>query len=235
MAKGLLDLLPATNSAFDTNFTTQDVANSLFDAMGIPPNNNCAYQAILVDTGSKLRISTSPMRMAWARSALLWHLLQTTDTSAISYIRGFLDRVNFAALGTDTATERSGYQISSGGFVFDFAKMAVTIESISWKKDSQASDGEASKVKDALSVALDKMYSNALGECQCLCCAGAILRLRSDLCSWVHTTSNGIDQVLEVVPEPEARRSLQVPGHHRGVPHRDSVRRDGFECRSEDC
>jgi len=121
------------------------------------------------------------MRMAWARSALLWHLIQTTDASAISYIRGFLNRLDFVALGTDTITEKSGYQISSSGFVFDFAKMAVTIENVSWKKDSQVSDSEASKVKDTLSVVLDKMYSNALGECRRLCCAGAILRLGSGL------------------------------------------------------
>jgi len=176
VAKGLLDLLPATNSVFNTNFTTQDVANSLFDAMGIPPDNNCAYQAIFVDTGSKLRISTSPTRTAWTRSALLWHLIQTTDASTVSYIRGFLNKANFAALGSDSTIDKSGYQIASNGFVFDFAKMAVTIESISWKKDSQTSDSDASKVKDTLSVALDRMYSNALGECRRLCCEGTVLK-----------------------------------------------------------
>ena len=165
MAQGLLDLLPATNSAFNTNFTAQDVANSLFDAMGIPPNNNCAFQAILVDTGSKLRVHTSPIRTSWARSALLWQLIQTTDTPTISSIRAFLEKADFAALGTDTVVEKSGYQITSDGFVFDFAKMAVTIQSLSWKADAQVPDSEASKVKDILSSVLDKMYSNALGEC----------------------------------------------------------------------
>ena len=167
MAQGLLDLLPATNSAFNVNFTTQDVATSLFDAMGIPPDNNCAYQAILVDTGSKLRVGSFPVRTLWARSALLWHLIQTTDTSAISYIRTFLEKTDFAALGSDSVIEKSGYQIASSGFVFDFAKMAVTIESVSWKSDSQSSDDETSKVKDALSAVLDRMYSNALGKFRC--------------------------------------------------------------------
>ena len=164
VAQGLLDLLPATNSAFNMNFTTQDVATSLFDAMGIPPGNNCAYQAILVDTGSKLRVGTFPVRTLWGRSALLWHLIQTTDTSTISYIRTFLSKTDFTALGSDSVIEESGYQIASSGFVFDFAKMAITIESVSWKSDSQSSDDEASKVKDTLSVVLDRMYSNALGK-----------------------------------------------------------------------
>jgi hypothetical protein len=51
-------------------------------------------------------------------------------------------------LGSDGAIEKSGYQISSSGFVFDFAKMAVTIESVSWKNDAQSPDSETSKVKD---------------------------------------------------------------------------------------
>ena len=167
VAQGLLDLLPATNSAFNVNFTTQDTATSLFDAMGIPPDNNCAYQAILVDTGSKLRVGTFPVRTLWARSALLWHLIQTTDTSTISYIRTFLENTDFATLGSDSVIEKSGYQIASSGFVFDFAKMAVTIESVSWKSDTQSSDDETSKVKDTLSAVLDGMYSNALGKFRC--------------------------------------------------------------------
>ncbi|KAF9650039.1 hypothetical protein BDM02DRAFT_3185730 [Thelephora ganbajun] len=162
VAQGLLDMLPATNSAFNTNFTTQDVATSLFDAMGVPPDNNCAYQAILVDAGSKLRVGAFPVRTSWARSALLWHLIQTTDTSAISYIRAFLEKADFSALGSDSAVDKSGYQIASSGFVFDFAKMAIRIESVSWKSDAQPSGDEVSKVKDTLSAALDKMYSNAL-------------------------------------------------------------------------
>jgi hypothetical protein len=164
MAQGLLDLLPATNSAFNVNFTAQDVATSLFDAMGIPPANNCAYQAILVDAGSGLRVGTFPVRTLWARSALLWHLIQTTDTSTISYIRTFLGKTDFAALESDGVIDKSGYQIASSGFVFDFAKMAVTIESISWKNDSQSPDDETSKVKDVLSAVLDRIYSNALGK-----------------------------------------------------------------------
>ena len=164
MAQGLLDLLPATNSTFNVNFTTQDVANSLFDAMGIPLDNNCAYQAILVDTGSKLRVGAFPVRTAWARSALLWHLIQTTDTSAISNIQAFLENVDFAALGSDGVVDKPGYQIASSGFVFDFAKMTTSIESVSWRSESQSSDDEASKVTDTLSAVLDMMYSNALGK-----------------------------------------------------------------------
>jgi len=164
VAQGLLDLLPTTNSAFNTNFTTQDVAISLFYAMGTPPDNNCAYQAILVDTGSKLRDSAFPVRTSWARSALLWHLIQTADTSAISYIRTFLQKADFATLKSDNVIEKSGYQIASGGFVFDFAGMAIRIESVSWKADTQSSNDEVSKVKDTLSTVLDSMYSNALGQ-----------------------------------------------------------------------
>jgi hypothetical protein len=164
IAQGLLDILPATNSAFATNFTTKDVADSLFYAMGAPPNNDCAYQAILVDTGTKLRIETFPSRTAWARSTLLWNLIQTTDTSSTSYIRTFLEKTDFAALGSDGVIEKSGYQISSGGFVFDFARMAISFESVSWKDDSQVSSDGASRVPNSLSGVLDMMYSNALGE-----------------------------------------------------------------------
>ena len=191
MAQGLLDLLPATNSAFNTNFTTQDVATSLFDAMGVPPDNNCAYQAILVDTGSKLRVGPFPVRTSWARSALLWHLIQTTDTSAISSIRTFLGKVDFSVLGSDSAIEKSGYQIANSGFVFDFAEMAVTIESVSWTNDAQVSSSVSSEVPDTLSSVLDKMYSNALGECRCLCCARVVLKWGSGLCSWFYTAPNG--------------------------------------------
>ena len=164
VAQGLLDMLPATNSAFTTNFTTDDVVTSLFYAMGAPPDNNCAYQAILVDAGSKLRVGAFPVRTAWARSALLWNLIQTTDTSGTLYIQNFLEKTDFTALGSDDAIDKSGYQISTTGFVFDFAKMAVSFESVSWKDDSQISSDESSKVTENLSVVLDRMYSNALGE-----------------------------------------------------------------------
>lgn len=159
--------------------------------MGIPPDNNCAYQAILVDTGSKLRIGAFPVRTSWARSALLWHLIQTTDIPAISSIRAFLGKADFAALGSDAAVNKTGYQITSSGFVFDFAEMAIGIESVSWKDGSQAANSEVPKVSDTLSVVLDTMYSNALGECRCSCCAVAILKRGSGLCSWVYATSNG--------------------------------------------
>lgn len=162
VAQGLLDMLPSTNAAFTTNFTTTDVATSLFYAMGAPPNNNCAYQAILVDVGSKLRIGTFPVRTAWARSALLWNLIQTTDTSSTSYIQTFLEKTDFKSLGSDSAVDKSGYQISGSGFVFDFAKMNVSFERVSWKTDSQVSSDEASRVTDSLSGVLDQMYSNAL-------------------------------------------------------------------------
>lgn len=164
VAQGLLDMLPATNSAFTTNFTTEDVVDSLFYAMGAPPDNNCAYQAILVDTGSKLRVGAFPVRTTWARSALLWNLIQTADTSTTSYIQQFLDKTDFTALGSDGAMDKSGYQVSSSGFVFDFAKMAVSFDSVSWESDSQVSNHEALKVTDSLGVVLDRMYSNALGE-----------------------------------------------------------------------
>ena len=191
MAQGLLDLIPATNSAFNVNFTTRDVATSLFDAMGTPPDNNCAYQAILVDAGPKLRIGTFPVRTSWARSALMWHLIQTTNTSMISTIHSFLKTADFVALGSDNVVEKSGYEIASGGFVFDFAEMAVNIENVSWKDDGQPSDSEASMVKDTLSVVLDRMYSNALGKCRCLCCSGITLKWGSALRSWGYPTSNG--------------------------------------------
>lgn len=172
VAQGLLDILPATNSAFTTNFTAGDVATSLFYAMGAPPNNNCAYQAILVDVGSKLRASAFPVRTAWARSALMWNLIQTTDTSSTSYIQTFLEKTDFTALGSDSAIEKSGYQISSTGFVFDFAEMAVSFENVSWKSDSQVPSDQASRVTDSLSGVLDRMYSNALGEFQCFMLRG---------------------------------------------------------------
>jgi len=164
VAQGLLDLLPATNSAFNTNFTTQDVATSLFDAMGIPQDNDCAHQAILVDTGSKLRVGVFPMRTSWTRSALLWHLIQTTDIPTISNVRAFLGKSDFSVLGSDGVVDKSGYQVASSGFVFDFAEMSVSIENVSWRDDAQPSSDEASKVRDTLSVVLDRMYSNALGE-----------------------------------------------------------------------
>ena len=164
VAQGLLDILPATNSAFTTNFTTEDVTDSLFYAMGSPPDNNCAYQAILVDTGSKLRASAFPARTAWARSALLWNLIQTTDTSSTSYIQTFLEKTDFTPLGSDSAVDKSGYQISSNGFVFDFAEMAVSFNNVSWVSDSQVTSDEASRVTDSLSKVLDRMYSNAFGE-----------------------------------------------------------------------
>jgi hypothetical protein len=176
VAQGLLDMLPATNTAFTTNFTTEDVVDSLFYAMGAPPNNNCAYQAILVDTGAKLRASVFPVRTAWARSALLWNLIQTTDTSSTSYIQTFLEKTDFGALGSDSPINKSGYQISSSGFVFDFAEMAVSFMNVSWVSYSQVSSDEASRVTGSLSGVLDMMYSNALGEFQFLRCAGLILK-----------------------------------------------------------
>lgn len=189
MAQGLIDLLPATNSAFNVNFTTQDVTTSLFYAMGTPPGGNCAYQAILVDTGSKLRAGAFPVRTSWGRSALLWHLIQTADTSTVSYIRTFLEKTDFTALKSDDPTGVPGYQVSNRGFVFDFAEMAVTIESISWTNDTQSTDAQTSKVSSTLSGVLDSMYSNALGEFR-YHAVRIILKRRPILCSCVYATTD---------------------------------------------
>ena len=216
VAQGLLDMLPTTNSAFTTNFTNEDLADSLFYA-GVTSGSNCANQAILVDTGSTLRVGVFPVRTAWARSALLWNLIQTADTSGTSYIRTFLGKTDFTALGTDSAIDKSGYQISSNGFVFDFAKMAVRFESVSWKADSQASNDQISRVTNSLSTVLDTMYSNALGELGVLCCTAVMLKQGSIQHSCIYATANGAIKVLDVLLEPAARRSLSVPGHHLSV------------------
>lgn len=128
-------------------------------------NKNCAYQAILVDVGSALSAATFPNRTAWARSALLWQLVQTADLSTVSDLQSFVSGSDFSSFTQDGPIEDPSlkFNSTSAGFNFDFAAQTVTQPAVTWENIGQPSSAQISEVSDIASKALDRMYTFAVG------------------------------------------------------------------------
>lgn len=166
VAQSILSLTPTVNQLFNANLSTHTVATALWNTQGAPLNGNCAYQAIVIDVGPSLQVATSPNRTAWARSALLWQLVQTVDLSIISDLQSFIGATDFSQLSQDGPVQdpSSKFNSTSAGFNFDFASQTVAHPAVSWKTTGQPSSAQISQVNDIASGALDRMYSFAVGK-----------------------------------------------------------------------
>jgi hypothetical protein len=168
IAQNLVTLTPIVNQLFDSNFTIHSIASALLFTQGAPLNGNCAYQAMLVDVGGSLSSSTYPNRTTWAQSALLWQLVQSSNLSSVDQLQTFVNQADFTPLGGDgpvrSQSSSSTYNITSLGFNFDFAAQTVMPLAVSWEIVGQPSMAQLSEVNAVSGVALDRMYSYAVGK-----------------------------------------------------------------------
>ncbi|KAG8976237.1 hypothetical protein FRC05_004487 [Tulasnella sp. 425] len=172
LAKSISDALPSTNNAMKTNYTTQSVALTLWDMQGSPVGGNCAQQAVLLDINPSHADDT---HLQWARSAVLWSALQSEDGTASAELREFVTALDYSKTDqsdsssnqTTLATDQGSvgpFQKLSSGFLFDFAQMAVTAPSLTWRAAVAPSDAETGQVSESMEGVLDRFYtsSNAL-------------------------------------------------------------------------
>lgn len=157
------------NSLFSSNFSLGDISTAIWEVQGAPTGSNCKTQALLLDTGSALNPAIAPNRTAWARSALLWNLVQSHDLSANGAMQKFVDKAPWKALseastdGPTTDTDGT-FSMTASGYVFDFANQTVVPMPKSFVSDGQASREQLSRVGEAVNIALDRMYTYATGE-----------------------------------------------------------------------
>jgi hypothetical protein len=165
VANILITLTPIVNQQFDANLTPQDVAAALWNTQGAPLNGNCGGQAVLVDVGSTLRAELFPNRTTWARSALLWQLVQTVDLTSVARLQSFVNHTDFSSLSQDGPVANSSpkFRITNAGFTFDFAAQNVSEPAVSWESTGKPSSSQMSQAGSISSGALDRMYSFASG------------------------------------------------------------------------
>lgn len=147
------------------NLTAHSLALTLWDLQG-DPASNCASQAILVDVAPALNETTSPNRTQWARTAILYNLVQTYDLVSTATLRNFIRNTDFSSLyGQDGPVTNDSLSISvqSSGFVFDFAAMTYSPTSVEWIDSSGVDQIQRDRVGFFADRALDRMYSFATG------------------------------------------------------------------------
>jgi hypothetical protein len=163
----MIDLVPTLNTIFSANYTSNSLANAVWEAQGAPPSHQCAYQALLIDVAPALDSSKEPNRTQWAQSAMLWNLAQSQDMSALSDMRQFVSGAPWSSLGeTDgpIADSSSKFSVSESGFIFDFAAQTVTQPNVSFVSNGAPTSAQIAQVGITASAALDRMYSFALGK-----------------------------------------------------------------------
>lgn len=168
LAQNLVNLVPAINKNFGTNFTINSISNALFLVQGAPENNQCAYQAIVVDVAPALDASQYPNRTQWSQSALLWNLVESQDTAALSNMQTFISKAPWSKLGQAdgpvSSSDTSSFNTTASGFIFNFALQTVTQPNASFVDNGQPSSAQIAQVGGAAQIVLDRMYSYALGE-----------------------------------------------------------------------
>ena len=168
LAQNLVTLVPAVNKNFGTDFTANFISDALFLVQGAPANNQCAYQAIVVDVAPALDASQYPNRAQWAQSALLWNFVESQDTTALSSMQTFISKAPWSKLGQADGPVSSGdtssFNMTVSGFIFNFALQTVTRPNASFVDNGQPSSAQIAQVGGVAQIALDRMYSYALGE-----------------------------------------------------------------------
>lgn len=168
LAQNLITLVPAVNKNFGTNFTANSMSNALFQVQGAPPSNQCAYQAIVVDVAPALDASQYPNRTQWTQSALLWNLVQSQDTTALSSMQAFISKAPWSNLGQAdgpiSSGDTSSFNMTASGFVFNYVSQTVSQPNATFVDNGQPSSAQIAQVGGAAQTVLDRMYSYALGE-----------------------------------------------------------------------
>ena len=167
VARTIVNLIPRMNTLFSVNFTAPDVSLVLWDLLGEPPND-CSKQALLIDVAPGLAVSSSPNRTEFARSAILYSLMETESLNITEQMRSFVANANFSKLaGQDGPVQDDrkavGLTFGADGFFYDFANMVFRPMSISWKDNSQATGDQINRVDSVAGSVLDRMYSFSTG------------------------------------------------------------------------
>ncbi|KAF9270316.1 hypothetical protein L218DRAFT_848697 [Marasmius fiardii PR-910] len=164
LASSLIDTVPLMNDAFKTNYTLTSTYNSLWLAHAITSTNDCTAQARLIDVGPGLNFAVSPNRTQWARSALLWTLLQSQDVQAVQSMQKALHNAPWSSISSSDGVvedKKDAFSTSASGFIFNFASQTVTQPSVTFISNGQPSDGQIGRIVGAPLDALNRMYGYA--------------------------------------------------------------------------
>lgn len=164
LAQSIVTLTSTMNELFDTNYTTNSVYTAIWLANGLTTGSNCATQAILIDTPG-LSSASTPNRTSWARSALLWNLVQSQNVTATASLKSFTSSAPWSTLSSDgpVSGESSSFSITVSGFEFDFAAQTISQPTVSFENIGEPSTDQISRVGTTPMAALNRMYSYGLG------------------------------------------------------------------------
>ncbi|CAE6437927.1 unnamed protein product [Rhizoctonia solani] len=168
LAQALVDLVEPVNRLFDPSpaFTPSSVALSLWEIQGSPlPGANCANQADLIDVGPALshteQGSISANRTEFARSALLWTLVMSTDLNTTANMQRFVKQLDFTKLDTGSDSVLGEFLFGITGYQVDFARMTVSQPALTWQGSGKPSADQVALVGPDARKALDRVYTFA--------------------------------------------------------------------------
>lgn len=164
LAQSIVDLVPYLNDQFMVNFTNGDIYIGLWQAQGSPSGSNCAEQALLIDVAPALSRVSTPNRTQWARTAILWDLVESQDLGASQALRSFVVQAPWDEATSNNSTLQAAFSTTVSGYTFDFASQSVIPPAQSFSAIAQPSQDQNSRVNPASRAALDYMYGYAVGE-----------------------------------------------------------------------
>ncbi|KAH6917288.1 hypothetical protein BKA70DRAFT_1178091 [Coprinopsis sp. MPI-PUGE-AT-0042] len=165
LAQNLLDLIPSVNEAFASNFSSNDVYNSLWYMQGSPSSNDCGAQSLLVDVGKGLSDESHPNRTRWAKTALLWNAVQSQDPEGSEKLREFVQRAPWGDLSSadgPTTTREESFTNTFSGYVYNFAAQTISHPPASFVLNGQPTRDQLARVGSSVALsALDRTYMYA--------------------------------------------------------------------------
>lgn len=165
LAQSVVTLTPTMNQLFNINYSVDEVYTAIWLADGSPTGSNCASQALLIDTPG-LSSANTPNRTSWARSAMLWNLVQSQDVTAMHNLQSFTNGAPWSTLSSDgpITGKSSSFSVTVSGFTFDFADQTITQPAVSFTDNGQPLSAQISRVGSTALAALNRMYTYAAGK-----------------------------------------------------------------------
>ncbi|KAG2023381.1 hypothetical protein CC2G_001042 [Coprinopsis cinerea AmutBmut pab1-1] len=163
LARNLIDLIPSVNEAFSSNLTAHDIYTSLWYSQGRTRSNDCSPQALLVDSGKRLKEELYPTRTQWVRAALLWNVVQAQDLQSSEDMLKFVQSAPWDSLPGDAPTnvKEESFTASFSGFIYNFAAQTVTPISATFASQGQPTREQIARVGSTAQSTLDRMYTFA--------------------------------------------------------------------------
>ncbi|TFK30537.1 hypothetical protein FA15DRAFT_607913 [Coprinopsis marcescibilis] len=163
LARNIIDLIPAVNEVFSTNFTASDIYTGIWFTQGSPLQNNCSPQSQLVDVGTGLNREQYPVRARWTQAALLWNVVMAQDPQSAENMQKFVYRAPWNTLTTDgpTNVNEGSFTAQFSGHVFNFATQTWTYPTASFASQGQTASEQISRVGSTAQSALDRAYTFA--------------------------------------------------------------------------